>query len=173
MDSMVRSETPEPAGDDQSLGDLVALAAKDVSQLVRYEINLAKRELRGNVQRAAFEGALFGFCALAGCLILILLCFAYAYGLQAAGAPGGLWGAFLLVTATVAVLAAIAGFAAWLGWRRLRRLSGMRRTRKTVSDDLAMLRRGKGQDAENADRHAVPQGDGRGGPAQIPSRPAR
>ena len=37
---MVRSEVPEPAADGQSLGDLVALAAKDVSQLIRYEIDL-------------------------------------------------------------------------------------------------------------------------------------
>ena len=39
---MVHSETPGPAGGEQSLGDLVALAAKDVSQLIRYEIDLAK-----------------------------------------------------------------------------------------------------------------------------------
>ena len=48
---MVRSEVPEPAGDGQSLGDLVALAAKDVSQLIRYEIDLAKTELKADVQR--------------------------------------------------------------------------------------------------------------------------
>ena len=54
---MVRSETPEPAGDDQSLGDLVALAAKDVSQLIRYEIDLAKSELKGDVQRIGLAGA--------------------------------------------------------------------------------------------------------------------
>ena len=48
---MVRSETPEPAGAEQSLGDLVALAAKDVSQLIRYEIDLAKTELKGDAQR--------------------------------------------------------------------------------------------------------------------------
>ena len=46
---MVRSETPEPSGTDQSLGDLVATAAKDVSQLLRYEIDLAKVELRGDL----------------------------------------------------------------------------------------------------------------------------
>ena len=48
---MVRSEVPEPAGDGQSLGDLVALAAKDVSQLIRYEIDLAKTELRSGISR--------------------------------------------------------------------------------------------------------------------------
>jgi hypothetical protein len=54
---MVRSETPGPAGDDQSLGDLVALAAKDVSQLIRYEIDLAKTELKDDVQRIGLAGA--------------------------------------------------------------------------------------------------------------------
>jgi hypothetical protein len=53
MDSMVHSDTPEPAGADQSLGDLVALAAKDVSQLIRYEIDLAKSELKVDAQRSA------------------------------------------------------------------------------------------------------------------------
>ena len=55
---MVRSEVPEPAGDGQSLGDLVALAAKDVSQLIRYEIDLAKSELMDDVQRVGLAGGL-------------------------------------------------------------------------------------------------------------------
>ena len=62
---MVRSETPEPAGGDQSLGDLVALAAKDVSQLIRYEIDLAKTELKGDAKRVGLAGApLCGRCRL-------------------------------------------------------------------------------------------------------------
>ena len=70
---MVRSETPGPAGDDQSLGDLVALAAKDVSQLIRYEIDLAKSELKGDVQRIGLAGALGGMAAFVACLVLVLL----------------------------------------------------------------------------------------------------
>ena len=163
---MVRSETPDAVRGDKSLGDLVALAAKDVSQLVRYEIGLAKRELRGDLTRAAVSGALFAFCALAACLIVILLCFAYAYGLYAVGAPGGLWGAFLWVALTVAVLAAVAGLAARMG---LRRFSGLRKTRKTVADDVAMLRRARG-DGEHADGQAVAQGEER---AQIPADSSR
>src|SRR5260370_16453355 len=94
---MVRSETPEPAGGDQSLGDLVALAAKDVSQLVRYEIDLAKTELRGDVRRIGLAGALAGVAAFVGCLVLVLLSFAFAYGLYAIGAPGGFLVALLVV----------------------------------------------------------------------------
>ncbi len=67
------SEETTTAGDQQSLGDLVALAAKDVSQLIRYEIDLAKSELKADAKRAAFTGALFGFSAFVGCLILVLL----------------------------------------------------------------------------------------------------
>ena len=101
---MVRSETPEPAGADQSLGDLVALAAKDVSQLIRYEIDLAKTELRG--RRAAgrpWPSALVGLAAFVGCLVLVLLCFAFAFGLVALGI--WTWAAFLIVAGTCVLLA--------------------------------------------------------------------
>src|SRR5262249_61708206 len=80
---------PASTGDDQSLGDLVALAAKDVSQLIRYEIDLAKTELRADIKRGAMAGALFGFAAFVACLVLVLLSFALALGLRAAGVPGG------------------------------------------------------------------------------------
>jgi hypothetical protein len=56
-----------PADADQSLGDLVALAAKDVSQLIRYEIDLAKTELRAGLKRV---GTPAGEAAFAGCLVL-------------------------------------------------------------------------------------------------------
>jgi uncharacterized membrane protein len=166
---MVRSETPDSAASDQSLGDLVALAAKDVSQLLRYEIDLAKGELKRDAQRALVSGALFGFCAFAACLILVVLLFAEAYGLRAAGAPGGLYGAFLWTALTVALLVAIAAVVARV---LLRKFSGMRKTRKTVSEDLSLLRR-KGQDGQAPDRQGVPPVDGSGGPAAIPAQPAR
>jgi hypothetical protein len=135
---MVRSTTPET---NHSLGDLVAQAARDISQLVRYEIDLAKSELRMDVKRIGMAAALAAFGALAGCLIVILLCFAFAYMLHWAGAPGGMAGAFALTAAAVCILALIAVVIAW--WR-LRGLTKMRRTRKTMTEDLAMLRRDNG-----------------------------
>ena len=83
---MVRSEVPEPAGDGQSLGDLVALAAKDVSQLIRYEIDLAKTELKGDVQRIGLAGALGVVAAFVACLVLVLLSIALAFDLVVLGA---------------------------------------------------------------------------------------
>ena len=132
---MVRSETPEPAGGDQSLGDLVALAAKDASQLIRYEIDLAKTELKGDLRRVGLAGALGGVAAFVGCLVLVLLCIALAEGLVALGIWR--WAAFLIVAGACVLLAGAAlGFALL----KLRRLSGLRKTRKTVTEGLGMLR---------------------------------
>jgi uncharacterized membrane protein YqjE len=135
MDAMVRSETPEPTGGDQSLGDLVALAAKDVSQLIRYEIDLAKTELKGDAKRVGLAGALAGVAAFVGCLVLILLCFAFAFGLHALGI--WTWAAFLIVAGTCVLLAAAAVGIALL---KVRHLSGLRKTRKTVTEGFGMLR---------------------------------
>jgi hypothetical protein len=161
---VVRSGTPDGANDQQSLGDLVALAAKDVSQLIRYEISLAKSELRMDAQRVGIIGALSGFSAVALSLMLVMLCFAYAYGLYAAGAPGGLWGAFLWVFLTLVVLFLIACGIAYLV---MRRISGMRLTRKTVTEDLGMLRREPGEDGPGTAVAAPPRA---GGPAELPAR---
>ena len=136
---MVRSGTPDGADDQQSLGDLVSLALKDLSQLLHYEISLAKSELRLDARRAGVSTALIAAATVMIALIMFVLCFAYAYGLEAAGVPGGLWGAFLFVALTLVVLLLAACGVAYLVARRI---TGMSMTRKTVSDDLSMLSRG-------------------------------
>jgi MFS family permease len=132
---MVHSESPGPAGGDQSLGDLVALAAKDVSQLIRYEIDLAKTELKGDAKRVGIAVAGFGLAAFVGYLVLILLCIALAYGLIALGIWH--WAAFLIVAGLLILLA---GGGVLLAILKLRKLSGLRVTRKTVTEGLGMLR---------------------------------
>ena len=131
---MVRSEVPEPAGDGQSLGDLVALAAKDVSQLIRYEIDLAKTELKGDVQRIGVAGALGGVAAFVACLVLVLLSIALGFGLIALGIWA--WAAFLIVSGVYVLFAALVLGIAYL---KLQRLSGLKKTRETVSESLGML----------------------------------
>ena len=132
---MVRSEMPEPAGDGQSLGDLVALAAQDVSKLIRYEIDLAKTELKDDVQRIGLAGALSGVAAFVACLVLVLLSIALAFGLVALGIWA--WAAFLIVSGVYVLFAALVLGIAYL---RVRRLSGLSKTRKTVTEGLEMLR---------------------------------
>jgi uncharacterized membrane protein YqjE len=132
---MVRSEVPEPADDGQSLGDLVALAAKDVSQLIRYEIDLAKTELKSDVRRIGLAGALGGVAAFVACLVLVLLSIALAFGLVALGIYT--WAAFLIVSGAYVLLAVLVLGIAYL---KLRRLSGLKETRKTVTEGIGILR---------------------------------
>jgi Putative Actinobacterial Holin-X, holin superfamily III len=134
---MVRSGRPDGADGQQSLGDLVALAAKDMSSLIRYEISLAKSEFKLDAKRIGFAAGIGVVALFVLCLIVVLLCFAYAYGLVAAfGLP--LWLAFICVAGTCVLLIVLGGAVAyWL----VRRVTGMKMTRKTVMDDIGMLRR--------------------------------
>jgi hypothetical protein len=139
----------DPAGrystgstNEASVGSLVSLAMKDVSQLLRYELDLAKLELKADVRRLGIGGALLGVAAFVGCLVLMLLCFALAYGLMALGIWG--WAAFL-ITAGTCVL--VAGAAIGIGVVLFKRVRGMPKTRRTVQDDMALLRRGDGAEA--------------------------
>jgi Putative Actinobacterial Holin-X, holin superfamily III len=164
---MVRSETPEPVGADQSLGDLVALAAKDVSQLIRYEIDLAKTELRADMRRVGLAGGLTGAAAFVGCLVLVLLSFAYAYGLVALGI--WVWAAFLIAAGTEVLLAAIALGIAYLA---IRHLSGLRRTRQSVAEGIEVLRR-EGEPPQVSPDGGRPEISGDGHRADITARPGR
>jgi uncharacterized membrane protein YqjE len=74
--------------------------------------------------------------AFVGCLVLMLLCFAFAYGLITLGIWD--WAAFLIVAGTCVLLAALA---VAIGLLKFRKLTGLRKTRSTVSDDLALIRR--------------------------------
>lgn len=165
---MVSSGKPGSAGDQQSIGDLVALAARDVSALVRYEIALAKRELKVDGMRLATASGLVALGVIVIFPGIILLCFAYAYFLHWAGAWGGLAGAFGFAGLTFVVLALAAVVIARIF---IKRVTGMRMTRKTVVDDLGMLRRG--EDSPDGQSAAVPNpraARAGGTTAEIPAR---
>jgi hypothetical protein len=164
---MVRSARPDGADGQQSLGDLVAGAAKDMSQLVRYEISLAKSELKMDARRLGVAAALAVVGLFVGCLLVVLLCFAFAYGLNAAGI--WLWAAFLIVAGTCLLLIGLAGL---IAYGRIRKVTGMKMTRKTVVDDLSMLRRSEPSANGSAPAIANPEvGLGAGAHPEIPARP--
>lgn len=123
---------------DQSIGDLVSVAARDISQLVRYELDLAKLELKDDAKRVGVGAALLGIALFAACLVLMLLCFAFAFGLNALGI--WLWAAFLIV-AGVCVL--LIGGAALIAWRMVRGVTGMSKTRSSLAAGMSVLRRRK------------------------------
>ncbi|HEY2551641.1 MAG TPA: phage holin family protein [Streptosporangiaceae bacterium] len=131
--------------DDQTIGNLVSLAVKDVTQLVRCEIDLAKIELKTDVKRLGIGGALLGTAAFVGCLVLMLLSFALAYGLMTVGIWS--WASFLIVAGAYVLLA---GLAVLIGFTKVRKLSGLSKTRRTVQDDLALIRRDEPEPAAPA-----------------------
>ena len=165
---MAGNGKPDGASDQQSIGDLVALAAKDVSSLIRYEIALAKRELRIDGTRLGMAAGLVVLGVMIVFPGVILLCFAYADFLYWAGAPGGRAGAFGFAGLTFVVLAAIAVVIARYFAKKM---TGMRMTRKTVTDDLDMLRREVGPDGQDASvsNPRIAAG-GAGATAEIPAR---
>jgi uncharacterized membrane protein YqjE len=132
---MTQTGTSRPAGSDQSLGDLVALAAKDISQLIRGEISLAKIELRGDLKRVAVAVVLLAMSAFVACLMLVLLCFAFAYGLMTLGIWS--WASFLIVAGVCLLLIGLAALVAIL---RVRGVTGLRTTRASVQETITALR---------------------------------
>jgi hypothetical protein len=123
---------------DQSIGDLVSVAARDISQLVRYELDLAKLELKADAKRLGIGAGLGVVALFAVCLVLMLLCFAFAFGLNALHI--WLWAAFLIVAGTCLLLI---GIAALIALRMVRKLGGMSKTRRSLADGMSLLHRGK------------------------------
>jgi len=164
---MVRTGRPDDADGQQSLGELVALAAKDMSSLVRYEISLAKSELKMDARRIGIAAGIAVVALFVACLIVVLLCFAFAYGLVALGI--WTWAAFLIVAGTCLLVILLGGLIAYVV---VRRVTGMKMTRKTVMDDIGMLRRSESSPNGSGSGVTNPEvGVGTGAKAEIP--PAR
>ena len=134
---MAEPATARPAKDDnRSVGDLVSDAINDLTQLVKFQVDLAKVELRADMRRLGLSGALIATSVFTAFLVLVMLCFALAYGLQTVGIWD--WASFLIVAAVCVVLIAAAAGIVYL---KLKRMSGLRKTRESVQGDLALLRR--------------------------------
>jgi uncharacterized membrane protein YqjE len=140
---MAEPAAAKPAkGDDRSVGDLVSEAVSDISQLVKYQTDLAKSELLADVRRIGVSAGLAATILVTSFLMLVMLCFALAYGLQTLGVWD--WASFLIVTGVLIVLAAVFAGIIYL---KVRRLDRLRKTRESVQGDIAILRR---------DEHAGP-----------------
>ena len=134
---MAEPVTARPAEDDgRSVGDLVSVAVQDLTKLVKYQVDLAKVELTADARRLGISGALLASAVFTGFLVLVMLSFALAYGLQTLGVWD--WASFLIVAGVEVVLAAATVGIVYL---KVRRMSGLRKTRESVQEDLALLRR--------------------------------
>jgi uncharacterized membrane protein YdfJ with MMPL/SSD domain len=116
---------------DPSLGDLVATATKDLSSLMRQELELAKVEIKRDVVAAGKGAGGLGAAGFAGMLGLIFLSIAAAYAL---GRVVPLGVGFLIVG--VAYLL-VAGLAALIGLKSFKKMQPPAKTIETLKDDAA------------------------------------
>jgi Flp pilus assembly protein TadB len=121
--------------EEQSLGTLLGEVARDASELLRKEVELAKEELREEARKASKAGAKLGTAGLMGYLAIFLASFAAAWGL-AEVIPAG-W-AFLIVAVVYAIVGAVLFI---LGRKQLREVSPMpRQTKETLKEDASWVR---------------------------------
>jgi hypothetical protein len=141
--------TPRPSSPEDTLGALFAAASRDLSALIRSEIELAKAEVRQDVKHGATGGAMFGAAAFLGVLAFILLSVAAAYGLVAAGLHPAV--AFLVVAGSYLLLAVVL---ALVGKKAVSQVGPPERTIRTSKDTAAFLKspRSNGADAPSPSR---------------------
>ncbi|RZU13681.1 putative superfamily III holin-X [Kribbella rubisoli] len=132
-------------GDGPTVGQLVANASKELSSLVRSEVELAKTELKKTAIAAGTGAGMFAAAAFLALLAVILLSISAAYGLTAAGLHPAI--AFLIVAGAFLLIGAILVF---IGMRALKSAKGPERTIETSKQSVEALKAiGKG-DEEHA-----------------------
>ncbi|MET8201293.1 phage holin family protein [Micromonospora taraxaci] len=94
---------PEKERTQASVGELLGDVTRDMSTLVRKEVELAKAELREEVSQAGKAGGMFGGAGLAGFLAVLFVSYAVWWGLSNAMDQG--WAALIVAI----IWAAVAG----------------------------------------------------------------
>lgn len=119
----------------ESVGELLAEVAGDLSRLFRQEIELAKAELKAEAVKAGKAGGLLAAAGFAGYLVTVLLSLALVAALSEVMPPG--WAAV-----SVAVLWAVAGAVLYAaGRRRMVTVSPVpQQTVETIKEDAQWLR---------------------------------
>ncbi|NLT55055.1 MAG: phage holin family protein [Actinomycetales bacterium] len=121
--------------EDRTLGQLVAAATAEVSDVLRYEVALAKAELAASARNGLLAGSLFGAAGYLLALASVTVCIAAGYGLVAAGLAA--WAAFLVVTGSLLLLAALL---VAVGVWRARKVGPPRRAARTAGEIVSSVR---------------------------------
>jgi hypothetical protein len=129
-------EVSADGGAQSSIGDLLGELSRDVSRLVRQEVELAKAELRQDVKKTGRVAGLFGGGALAGYMTLLFASIAGWWGLANVMDQG--WAA-LIVAGVWAVIGAVLFL---VGRAQTRQITGLRQTATTVREVPGALRPG-------------------------------
>jgi hypothetical protein len=125
----------DPDGE-PSIGALVAEASRDLSTLLRAEVDLAKAEIKDEAKTAAKGGAMFGAAGFLGLLAVILLSIALAYGLIAFGI--WTWLAFVIVALLYLLIASVLVL---VGRNAVNQVGPPERTIRSVRETASLVKR--------------------------------
>jgi hypothetical protein len=133
---MPPSEAHQKA-DNASLGELLGDVTRDLSTLMRQEVELAKAELKQSATRAGKGSGMLAGAGVAGHFVLVFLSLALMFALGALMPLG--WAAVI-----VAVLwAIIAAVLASIGRKELKQIKGLPQTGETLSEIPPTLKPGE------------------------------
>jgi len=118
-----------------SVGELLSEVSRDISTLMRQEVDLAKAELKESASRAGKGAGLFGGAGMAGVLALVFLSVALWWGLGYL--MGNAWSAVVvaIIWGVVALILAL------VGKREIESISGMPNTVDTLKEIPETLKR--------------------------------
>ncbi len=131
--------TPQGTGvdEDPTIGKLVADTSRDLSALIRGEIELAKTELKFSVRAGGMAIALFAVAAFLLVLAVIMISIAFALFLH--WLYFGLGTSFLIV---FGVYALIAGLLAFVGVKKVKQVKAPEQTIAAMKSNKQVLKRG-------------------------------
>ena len=126
---------PEKERSQSSVGELLGDVTRDLSTLVRKEVELAKAELREEASQAGKAGGMFGGAALAGFLTVLFVSYAVWWGLSNVMDEG--WAALIVAV----IWAIICGVLYANGRKKLKDVDPVpHRTVDTIKEDAEWLK---------------------------------
>ncbi|MDQ0662219.1 hypothetical protein QFZ35_000717 [Arthrobacter ulcerisalmonis] len=140
MSSQIPEMPPSEAhvkADNASLGELLGDVTRDLSTLMRQEVELAKAELKQTTSRAGKGAGMLAGAGVGGHFVLLFLSLALMWALGAIMPLG--WSA-LIVAVIWGIIAAVL---ASMGRKELKQIKGMPQTGETLSEIPPTLKPGE------------------------------
>lgn len=140
MSSSIPEMPPSEAhlkADNASLGELLGDVTRDLSTLMRQEVELAKAELKQSATKAGKGSGMLAGAGVAGHFVLVFLSLALMFALGALMPLG--WAA-LIVAVVWGIIAAVL---ASIGRKELKQIKGLPQTGETLSEIPPTLKPGE------------------------------
>lgn len=138
MSSEIPDSQAHMKAESNSLGDLLGEVTRDMSTLMRQEVELAKVELKQSATRAGKGSGMLAGAGVAGIFVLLFLSLALWYAL---GMLMGLGWSAVVVAVLWGIIAAVL---AAIGRRELKAIRGMPQTAETLQEIPPTLKPSEG-----------------------------